>query len=103
MYRSIFIFLEESNNMYHTPQTRLDYHGLKNSYRSLGLLASNLFIKSWLKGEKVQVAMESRCYQGQLPSFKKCSSLTLRNVLFLLFFELSLILGLYLTGGLNLF
>ncbi len=102
MYRSIFIFIDESDRMYHAQQTRLGYNGLKNSYHSLGLLASNLFIKSWFKGEKVHLAMESRCYQGELRSMNKYSSLTLKHVLVLIFFEFSLILGLYLTSGLKL-
>ncbi|MDP3624848.1 MAG: cobalt ECF transporter T component CbiQ, partial [Methanobacteriaceae archaeon] len=66
MYRYIFVFLNEALNMYYAQQTRLGYQSFKTTYKSLGMLASNLFIRSWIKGERVYVSMESRGYNGSL-------------------------------------
>lgn len=71
MYRSIFILIEETENMYNTQDTRLGFNGLKNSYRSFGYIASSLFIKSLEKGERFQISLDSRCYTGEIPVFKR--------------------------------
>jgi cobalt/nickel transport system permease protein len=33
------------------------------------MLASTLFIRSWEQGEKLYIAMDSRCYDGKLTVF----------------------------------
>jgi cobalt/nickel transport system permease protein len=101
MYRYIFLFLEEALNMYNSQKTRMGYGSLKSTYKALGLLASNLFIKTWLKGEQAYVAMESRCYDGSIKSFKTHGDISFKNILLLLLFESLLLLGTYLTWGLK--
>jgi cobalt/nickel transport system permease protein len=101
MYRYIFVFLDEAINMYHSQETRLGYSSLKNSFKSMGILGSNLFIKTWLKGEQSYVAMESRCYDGSIKTFKTCENMSVKNLLLLLSFESFLLLGTYLTWGLK--
>ncbi|MGZ7043381.1 MAG: cobalt ECF transporter T component CbiQ [Methanobacterium sp.] len=101
MYRYIFLFLEEAENMYNSQKTRMGYGSLKSTYKSLGLLASNLFIKTWLKGEQAYVAMESRCYDGSIKSFKTHEDIGVKNIVLLLSFESLLLLGTYLTWGLK--
>lgn len=49
MYRYIFVFLDEAINMYHAQETRLGYSSLKKSFKSMGMLGSNLFIRTWIK------------------------------------------------------
>lgn len=71
MYRTIFILLEETESIYNSQNTRLGYKGLKNSYKSLGSLASTIFIRAWERGERFQISLDSRCYTGQLPVYKK--------------------------------
>ncbi|KZX14484.1 cobalt transport protein CbiQ [Methanobrevibacter cuticularis] len=71
MYTTIFIFLDQFEAMSNAQKTRLGYNGLKNTYRSLGLLMSNLFFKSLDKGEKLQNSLDSRCYSGEFPVYKK--------------------------------
>lgn len=70
MYTTIFVFLGEVNSMTNAQKTRLGYNGLKNSYRSLGSLASNLFFRSLEKGEKLQNSLDSRGYTGEFPIYE---------------------------------
>lgn len=102
MYRFIFVFLGEAENMYHSQNTRLGYNGLKNTYHSLGMLISNLFIRTWVQGEQVYIAMESRCYDGSIKTFKNPNNLETKNVFLLLSFESLLLLGVFFTSGLKL-
>ena len=106
MYRYIFIFLDEGLNMYHAQETRLGYSSLKKSFKSMGMLGSNLFIRTWVKGEQAHIAMESRCYNGSLKTLKAPESLKnagKRNLTLLVFFELLLIVGVYFTGNFKFF
>lgn len=102
MYRYIFIFLDEGRNMYHAQETRLGYSSLKKSFKSMGMLGSNLFIRTWIKGENAHIAMESRCYTGSLKTLKTPESLKSvgsRNLALLVSFEVVLLIGVYLTGN----
>ncbi|HHT18564.1 MAG: cobalt ECF transporter T component CbiQ [Euryarchaeota archaeon] len=106
MYRYIFIFLDEALNMYHAQETRLGYSSLPKSFKSMGMLGSNLFIRTWIKGEQAHIAMESRCYTGSLKTLKSPDSLKnagTRNLALLILFELILLLGVYLTNNFSFF
>ena len=70
MYNSIFIFLNQLSTMRNAQETRLGYFGTKNTYKSLGMLFSNLFFRSLDKSETLQCSLDSRCYQGYLPVYK---------------------------------
>ena len=104
MYRYIFLFLDEAINMYHAQETRLGYSSLKKSVKSMGMLGSNLFIRTWLKGEQAYIAMESRCYDGSIKTLKQpdIRSIGTRNFVFLMFFEVIIIIGVYFTGNYDL-
>ena len=69
MYNIVFIFLDQIEVMTNAQKTRLGYGGVYNSYRSLGLLVSNLFFKSLDKGEQLQKALDSRGYNGSFPKY----------------------------------
>lgn len=106
MYRYIFLFLDEGINMYHAQETRLGYSSYKKSFKSMGMLGSNLFIRTWIKGEKAHVAMESRCYDGSIKTMKEpenLKSIGIRNLTLLIIFEVTLIVIVYFTGNLTLF
>jgi cobalt/nickel transport system permease protein len=66
VYRYIFLLLEEASMMRYAQITRLGYGGLTGSIRSLTMLGSTLFIRTWERGEKIYIAMDSRCYDGKL-------------------------------------
>ena len=70
MYNTIFIFLDQLYTMRNAQETRLGYMGSKSTYKSLGMLFSNLFFRSLDKSETLQCSLESRCYQGYLPVYK---------------------------------
>jgi cobalt/nickel transport system permease protein len=99
MYRYIFVFMEEANNMYNSQKTRLGYLSLIRSFKSLGILASNLFIRTWVRGEQVYISMESRCYDGSMKTLKVQRGIGTKNMVMLISFELLLIFGTYLTSN----
>ena len=106
MYRYIFVFLDEAINMYHSQETRLGYSSIKKSFKSLGMLGSNLFIKTWMKGEQVYIAMESRCYNGSIKTMKEeenIRNIGARNLALLLLFEVILAIGVCITGNFRIF
>ncbi|MBQ6511795.1 cobalt ECF transporter T component CbiQ [Methanobrevibacter sp.] len=70
MYNTIFIFLDQLDTMRNAQDTRLGYVGSKSTYKSLGMLFSNLFFRSLDKSETLQCSLDSRCYQGYLPVYK---------------------------------
>ncbi|WP_407379088.1 cobalt ECF transporter T component CbiQ [Methanobrevibacter sp.] len=70
MYNAIFIFLDQLDTMRNAQETRLGYVGSKSTYKSLGMLFSNLFFRSLDKSETLQCSLDSRCYQGYLPVYK---------------------------------
>lgn len=96
MYRMIFIFFEEASTMYNAQETRLGYNSIRSSIKSLGLLASNLFIRSWLQGERVYQAMETRCYNGEIPTMK-IHETDNKWIILVIAFEITLIIGVYFT------
>ncbi|MDD3985987.1 MAG: cobalt ECF transporter T component CbiQ [Methanobacterium sp.] len=99
MYRYIFVFLEETTNMYQSQKTRLGYQSIKGSFQSLGILAGNLFIRTWIRGEQIYISMESRCYNGSIKSFKTQNSISTKNIVLLISFEFLIIIGTYLTAN----
>lgn len=101
MYRYIFVFLGELENMHNSQQTRMGYSSLKNSFKSLGLLISNLFIRTWIRGEQIYITMESRCYRGSIRTFQIQKSIGIKNIMLLISFESILLVGTYLTWGLK--
>ncbi len=102
MYRFIFVFLDEAINMYHAQQTRLGYQSIRSSYKSMGMLASNLFIRTWIKGELIYVSMESRGYNGSLYINNYHNGIGLKNLTILVLFESLLVWGVYLSGNFRL-
>jgi cobalt/nickel transport system permease protein len=97
MYRYIFVLLDELIRMQNAQETRLGYKDLKTSYKSLGMLASNLFIRTWERGEQLFITMSSRCYDGELKTLGKIENPKLIYVIGILLFEILLIVISYLT------
>jgi cobalt/nickel transport system permease protein len=103
MYRYIFLFIDEGIHMYHAQQTRLGYQTLKSSYKSMGMLVSNLFIRTWVKGEQSYISMESRGYTGSLHINNYQNPIETKNLVLLFCFEALLIIGVYLSGSFRIF
>jgi cobalt/nickel transport system permease protein len=97
MYRFIFLFLSEAETMYHAQKTRLGYSNYKNSFQCLGMLAGNLFIRTWFQGEKINMAMESRGYQGHINTLKQDEGIKIRYLALIITFECFIIFITYIT------
>lgn len=69
VYRSIFVLLEVAASIKFAQTVRLGYRDILCSLRSTTMLAGTLFIRSWEQGEKLYLAMNSRCYNGKLAMF----------------------------------
>jgi cobalt/nickel transport system permease protein len=70
MYNAIFIFLNEIDTMQKAQETRLGYHSYWSSFKSLGALASTIFLRSLDKSETLQFSLDSRGYTGELPLYE---------------------------------
>lgn len=102
IYRYIFVVLEEAGSMQHAQKMRLGYSGFKRSLDSVSLLASNLFIRAWDRGEKLYVAMNSRCYNGRITLLEEDKTLPRLPLLGLLALESALTAIAYFTRDYNL-
>ena len=70
MYNTIFIFLNEIDTMRKAQDSRLGYNSYWTSFKSLGALASTIFLRSLDKSETLQFALDSRGYSGELPVYE---------------------------------
>ena len=65
IYRSIFIFLEESKDIIIAQEMKFGYNNMKNSYRSMALLIKSLFIRVLLRYEDMIISLDSKLYNGE--------------------------------------
>jgi len=66
IYHFIFILIGEAITIHTAQVLRHGYDSFKNSLHSFAMLGAMLFIRAWQQGEELIVAMDSRCYDGQL-------------------------------------
>lgn len=66
MYRFVFVLLESMQRMHTAQQSRLGYATRRAAMRSSGLLASRLFVDAYQRSARMQTALESRGYIGDL-------------------------------------
>ena len=66
IYRYIFVFLDQAAMIHSAQLMRLGDAGTRNSINSFAMLSGVLFLRSWEQGERLIVAMDSRCYDGKL-------------------------------------
>ncbi len=74
IYRTIQIFVDELMRLERSAESRLGFYGRKNMLRTSALLGYSMFIKSMERAEKLNMAMESRCYNGKIPNPSNKSS-----------------------------
>ncbi|WP_410507398.1 cobalt ECF transporter T component CbiQ [Methanosarcina hadiensis] len=70
IYRYIFVFLDMALSIKYAQTVRLGYSSFRRSLNSMGMLGSTLFIRSWEQGDKLFLAMNSRCYDGKMTLFE---------------------------------
>jgi cobalt/nickel transport system permease protein len=66
IYRYIFVFLDQAAMIHSAQVMRLGDAGTRNTINSFAMLSGVLFLRSWEQGERLIVAMDSRCYDGKL-------------------------------------
>lgn len=66
IYRFIFVLLASMQRMQTAQQSRLGYSTFWNGMKSAGLLGSRLFVDAYQRSQRMQIALESRCYNGDL-------------------------------------
>jgi cobalt ECF transporter T component CbiQ len=66
VYRFIFVLIGEAIAIHNAQVMRHGYSRLRNAIRSFPMLGGMLFIRSWERGEELIVAMDARCYDGEL-------------------------------------
>ncbi len=74
IYRTIQIFVDELIRLERSAESRLGFFGRKNMLKTSALLGYSMFIKSMDRAEKLNMAMESRCYNGKIPNPSNSSS-----------------------------
>lgn len=67
MYRFIFIFLEVTLEIHRSQELRFAYHGLRNSYHSMGRLFHLLVIQMMENYQQMTIALDIKFYQGEFP------------------------------------
>ena len=96
MYRYIFVFMDVAMGIRYAQMVRLGYKDFRTSFRSMVMLGTNLFIRSWEQGEKLYLSMNSRCYDGKLMMFEEKRPVSLPEIaLTALYFSFIIIIFYY--------
>ncbi len=66
IYRYIFVLLDQAAMIHSAQVMRLGNSSLRSSLSAFSMLTSVLFLRAWEQGERLMVAMDSRCYDGRL-------------------------------------
>lgn len=65
VYRFIFIFLEEIQELYISQHLRFGYINLRTSYKSLAILIGALFIRVMNRYKDMSISLETKLYNGE--------------------------------------
>lgn len=65
VYRFIFIFLEEVDEIKKSQQLKFGYINLKTSYKSVGMLGSILFRRMIIRYEELSISLDVKLYDGE--------------------------------------
>ncbi|WP_174590320.1 cobalt ECF transporter T component CbiQ [Methanocella conradii] len=76
IYRYSFMMLEQSWQMLNAAGCRMGFSGWRNSMRTMGMVAANMFIRSLEFAERSQYALQSRNFGGRFPLFQKPAEMT---------------------------
>lgn len=92
IYRFIFVLLDTANMIYISQSSRLGYSTTKIGFNSLGKLITALFISSYKHSQDAYIAMESRCYDGDINVLENNYEYSYKNLLKIIITELILII-----------
>jgi cobalt/nickel transport system permease protein len=71
IYRYIFVLMDQAILINSAQTMRLGHANLRSSFGSFSMLTGVLFLRAWEQGERLMVAMDSRCYDGRLNVFER--------------------------------
>jgi len=97
MYRYLFVFLEYASRMHLAQELRLGYSTLRRSFRSLSLVATNLFIGTLQQGERTFTAMTARGYDGNIRMLTELPKPALSSVAGIVVFDILMAFMIFLT------
>lgn len=92
IYRYIFVFLEEAHRMRTAQDARLGYINFRTSVNSLGQLIGTLFLRAYIRCDKIYAALQSRGYEGEFKTVKQEYAPSIKMYVY------SVLLGLILTA-----
>lgn len=65
IYRFIFIFVEEAEEIYKSQQLKFGYTNLRTSYNSMSLLIKTLFFRMMRRYEDMSISLDIKLYDGK--------------------------------------
>ncbi len=71
IYRYIFVILQEANKIKIAQHSRLGYKDFKTSMKSLGELVAMVFLRTFLRCDKIYASLQSRGYEGEFKVIKQ--------------------------------
>lgn len=89
IYRYIFVLLGEAAMIRDAQEMRLGYSSLRSSFNSFAMLSSVLFLRAWDQGERLMIAMDSRCYDGRLDLAENSPRISAMSIASVLAFEVA--------------
>jgi cobalt/nickel transport system permease protein len=81
IYRYIFVLLDQAATIHSAQTMRLGGSNIRSSILSFSMLSSVLFLRAWEQGERLIVAMDSRCYDGHLDIMERYPPATWRGMI----------------------
>lgn len=81
IYRYIFVLTDQAMMINSAQTMRLGHASLRSSLYSFSMLSGVLFLRAWEHGERLMVAMDSRCYDGRLDVFEGRTPIMLQGAL----------------------
>ena len=81
IYRYIFVLMDQAMMINRAQTMRLGHANLKGSFNSFSMLSGVLFLRAWEQGERLMVAMDSRCYDGRLDVFERRTPIMMQGAL----------------------
>ena len=64
IYRSVFTLFDCLERMVAAKEARLGFRSFRTSFRSVAEIAANLFLETYRKSRRMQLSLESRCWDG---------------------------------------
>ena len=90
VYRYLSVLIETASQMFLAQKNRLGYSSFPKALKSLGILASTIFIRALLKSSAAYNALLARGYRGEIATLKDMRPINRRAVAQILWGELVL-------------